>query len=256
MAQLMTNVPKDWWQSFFSDVTVDMWLQAVPEEHTLKEAGFIQKMLQVAPPAKLLDAPCGGGRHSLPLAAAGYQMTGVDISSDFLTAARSRAAEQKLAVTWVERGMRDILWDEEFDGAFCFGNSFGYDDDEGNAAYLKAVARSIKPGARFLLDYPMVLEGLLPKFQQRSWFEFGNIYFLRDGLYDHVSGRIVTEYTFIKEGKVVKRPASHRAYTFREICGMLVEAGFAGVQAYSSLSEEPFQLGSQGLFLVATKETA
>jgi len=256
MEQPMTNVPTDWWRSFFSDVTVDMWLQAVPEEHTLRETAFIRKMLQVAPPARLLDVPCGGGRHCLPLAAAGYQMTGVDFSSDFLTAARSRAAEQKLEVTWLECGMRDISWDEEFDGAFCFGNSFGYDDDEGNSAYLKAVARSLKPGARFLLDYPMALEALLPKFQERSWFQFGNIHFLRDGRYDHVSGRIETEYTFIRDGQVVKRPATHRAYTYREVCGMLAEAGFAEVQASGSLSEEPFRLGSTGLFLVATKKTA
>jgi SAM-dependent methyltransferase len=253
MEKPMINVPVHWWRSFFSDVIVDMWLQAVPAEGTLREAAFIQTMLKVAPPGRLLDCPCGGGRHSLPLAAAGYQMTGVDISRDFLTAARTRAAEQKLAVTWVERGMRDIPWHEEFDGAFCFGNSFGYDDDEGNAAFLKAVGRSIKPGARFLLDYPMVLEARLPRFQARNWSRLGDIYFLEDEHYDHTSGRIVTDYTFIREGTVVTRPASHRAYTFREIYGMLADAGFVDVQAFGSLSSEPFQLGSDGLFLLATK---
>jgi len=38
----MTDVPKDWWQSFFRDVTVDMWLQAVPEEQTRREVDFIR----------------------------------------------------------------------------------------------------------------------------------------------------------------------------------------------------------------------
>jgi hypothetical protein len=35
--------------------------------------------------------------------------------------------------------MRDLPWSERFDGAFCAGNSFGYLDDEGNAAFLCAV---------------------------------------------------------------------------------------------------------------------
>ncbi len=256
MEQPVAKVAKDWWRDFFTGVVVDMWLQAIPEERTRLETDFIRKMLQVPPPAKLLDVPCGGGRLCLALATAGYQMTGVDISADFLTAARSRAAEQKLAISWMQRNMRDISWHEEFDGAFCFGNCFGYLDDEGNAAFLKAVARGLKPHARFVLDYPMVLEARLPKFQERNWCQLGNIFFLEDEHYDPAGGRVVTQYTLIQDGKVVTRPASHRMYTYREVCGMLEEAGFVGVQTYGTLSEEPFKLGSEGLFLVATKKTA
>jgi hypothetical protein len=44
--------------------------------------------------------------------------------------------------------MRDLLWRSRFDGAFCFGNSFGYLDDEGNAAFLRAVAAALVVRAR------------------------------------------------------------------------------------------------------------
>ena len=47
---------------------VEWWLRAMTEEQTRQEADFIQEMLQVATPARLLDVPCGGGRHSLDLA--------------------------------------------------------------------------------------------------------------------------------------------------------------------------------------------
>src|SRR5579859_1991138 len=120
MEQSPPTVPTNWWQNFFTDVVVDMWLECVPEEMTRSEVEFIRKMLQVAPPAKILDAPCGGGRHSLPLAAAGYRMTSLDYSSDFLKAARAKAAELKLDVNWIQRNMRDIDFRQEFDGAFCF----------------------------------------------------------------------------------------------------------------------------------------
>ena len=98
-------VPSNWWQTFFSGMFVESWLHMISEEQTQVEAEFIKKELGISPPAKILDVPCGGGRHSLALAAAGYQMTGVDISSDFLRAARSKAAEQKATVTWEQRDM-------------------------------------------------------------------------------------------------------------------------------------------------------
>jgi SAM-dependent methyltransferase len=249
----MIDVPANWWQDFFSGVVVDMWLRAVPEEQTRLEIDFIRKMLRVEPPTRLLDVPCGGGRHSFRLAAAGYRMTGVDISADFLAAARSKASERNLPISWVQGNMSEIAWREEFDGAFCFGNCFGYLDDEGNAAFLKAVYRSLKPGASFALDYPMVLEARVPHFQERNWFQLGDIFFLEDEQYDPAGGRTVTEYTLVQGGAMVKRPASHRNYTYREICRMFDQAGFSDVQAYGSLSEEPFKLGSQGLFLVGVK---
>ena len=64
--------------------------------------------------------------------------------------------------------MCEIDWSEGFDGAYSFGNSFGYCDDAGNAQFLRAVWRSLKPGGPVVLDYPMVLEARLPKFQPRS----------------------------------------------------------------------------------------
>jgi SAM-dependent methyltransferase len=85
-------VSSNWWQTFFSGLIVDSWLQMIGEGQTKVEAEFLQRELGVSPPAKILDVPCGGGRHSLALAAAGYQMTGVDISPDFLKAARATAA--------------------------------------------------------------------------------------------------------------------------------------------------------------------
>jgi SAM-dependent methyltransferase len=45
-----------------------------------------------------------------------------------------------------------------FDGAFCFGNSFGYLPDVDNARFLHAVAVALEPGARFVIDYPAVAE--------------------------------------------------------------------------------------------------
>lgn len=151
--------------------------------------------------------------------------------------------------------MSDLPWTHAFDGAYAMGNSFGYTDDEHDARFLRAVAVALKPGARFVLDYPVVAEALLPVYQERIWLPFGDMLFLRQGRYNHVAGRIEMEYTVVHNGKVEKKPWSQRVYTYREVCGMLGDSGFVDMQAYAGTTPEPFKLGARGLVLVATKRS-
>ena len=56
------NVPTNWWETFFNGVAVDMWLQAIPEEHSKKEADRLEGLLNLCPGAEILDVP-GLSRH-------------------------------------------------------------------------------------------------------------------------------------------------------------------------------------------------
>lgn len=245
----------NWWETFFSGVALDLWRQAVTDEQTRDEADFIEQALALSRQAKLLDVPCGNGRLSLELAARGYQLTGIDLASDFVDEARSQAAERRLETVFEQRDMRDLPWQHEFDGVFCFGNSFGYLDEKGNESFLQAVARVLKPAGRFVIDTAMIAESILPEFERRRWFQVRDILLLIDNQYDHVLGRVDTEYTFVREGALEKRSGSHRVYAYRQLCRLLEEAGLVRLQGYSSLTQEPFNLGSQRLLLVAAKKT-
>jgi SAM-dependent methyltransferase len=248
------SAANDWWRTFFHGTVAEAWLAATTEEQTQQEADFVQKTLQVPPPARLLDVPCGGGRHSLALAARGFTMTAVDISPTFLEAARSKAAAGPWEVSWEQRDMRDLPWPASFDGAFCLGNSFGYYDDAGNEAFVAAVARALKPGARFLLDTSYLVEGLLPVLKEREWYP-GDILWLADRRYDPADGRLHVEYTTIRDGKVEKWPMSARLYTYREVRRLFEAAGFTDLHGYGSLAGEPFRFGSRQLLLVGTKRS-
>ena len=68
------NTQANWWQSFFQGVAVDMWLEALPPEHTAREADALAQALAVPVGAEVLDVPCGAGRLSLALAQRGYTM--------------------------------------------------------------------------------------------------------------------------------------------------------------------------------------
>src|SRR5215471_15476111 len=140
----MSNDP--WWQTFFHGLALEFWRSVIPPEQTVAEADFIQQHLQLTPGAAVLDVPCGHGRLALTLAARGFKLTGVDLCAEELDDARVEGKEQHLSVTWLHRDMRDLPWEQTFDGAFCFGNSFGYMSDADNIAFLAAVHRSLKLG--------------------------------------------------------------------------------------------------------------
>jgi SAM-dependent methyltransferase len=218
------DVQSNWWEHFFEGVSVDLWLQAVPPEHTAREAEFLTRVLAAPAGAELLDVPCGGGRLARALAARGYRLTGVDYSSEFL--AHARAGDGSEQIAWEQRDMRDLPWPARFDGAFCVGNSFGYLDDEGNASFLRAVAAALKPGARFILETPMVLENLIAHIQDRPWWQVGDLRLLVVNQYDHTTGRLDIEYTFVSSGRVEVRRGSHQAFTYRQLVDLFGAAGF------------------------------
>lgn len=248
------STAKDWWKDFFQGVTLDLWRAVITEEQTRAEAGCIAKLLQPQPGAKLLDVPCGAGRLCLEFAARGFRLTGVDIAEDFIREARAKTAERKLDIAWENRDMLGLIWREEFDGAFCFGNSFGYSDDEGNAEFLAAVSRSLKPGARLAID-TTAAEAILSHYEERSWSEAGGIIMLEENRYDVARSRYETEYTFIRNGKVEVKKGSQRIYTYGELCRLLEAAGFSETAGYGSTNLEPFGLGAHRLVLVTTKKT-
>ena len=243
----------EWWQTFFSGIVLDMWQQTIPEVYTRAEAEFINSLLHLRPGARILDAPCGEGRIARELAAKGHQLTGVDMAQDFLEMARSRAKQRDLTIAFEKGDVRSLSFTDDFDGAVCWGNSFGYFDDAGNTAMLQSLARALKRGGRLVLDASSNAESRLPNFKAHEWARIGDILFLEENEYDHAQGRMITHYTFVREGKEETRTGSHRIYTYREICQMLEAAGFAQVRSYASLSKDPFKLGANQLLMEATK---
>src|ERR1700687_1831953 len=246
----MTDTSTNWWEIFSHAIALDFWRAAVTDEQTRLEADFLQQQLQITTAARVLDVPCGGGRLAIELAGRGFDLTGVDIASEFIEEARTNSVARGLKIEWKNRDMRDLPWREEFDAAFCFGNSFGYLEDEGNTQFLKAVARTLKPGARLVIETGATAESVLPNFQPRRWFEIGGIKLLIDSRYDCEQGRIFTAYTFFRDGQTEQRPSSQRVYTFSELCSLLAAAGLDVSASFASLSGDVFQLGAQRLFLV------
>ncbi|MFL0557913.1 class I SAM-dependent methyltransferase [Paenibacillus barengoltzii] len=116
----------------------------------------VQRMirwLHLPPGAKVLDLCCGMGRHSLALAEAGYQVTGVDLSEVLLREARRLDPEGR--IIWHRADMRELPFQSgEFAAVVNLFTSFGYfKEDEEQIKVLREASRVLKSGGRFLLDF-------------------------------------------------------------------------------------------------------
>jgi SAM-dependent methyltransferase len=66
-------------------------------------------------PAQILDLGCGTGRVALRLAAAGHELTGLDIDRDLLATLHARAAQQDLHVVGTQGDAREFDLARQFD---------------------------------------------------------------------------------------------------------------------------------------------
>src|SRR5262249_61916172 len=76
--------------------------------------------------ARVLDAPCGFGRHSVEFARRGCETTGVDFSETELGRARKAAGEAEISPTLGSQDIRDIEFSSEFDLPVNLFSSIAY----------------------------------------------------------------------------------------------------------------------------------
>jgi SAM-dependent methyltransferase len=242
----------EWWKDFFSGLIVDFWRGALPEDVTRAEADFLEKLLRLSDGSRVLDAPCGAGRLAIELAERGCSVTGVDISPEFLDAARESARERDVRIDWRQSDMRDLPWRSEFDAAYCAGSSFGFLGDAGDAEFLEAVASTLRTGGRFFADFKAT-ESLLPNLRESHEMRVGDIEFRARNRYDPVTGTMESFYTITRGEIVENKRAVHRIYTRAEILRMLGNAGFEDFETYGSIRGEPFRPGSPALLVVTSR---
>jgi SAM-dependent methyltransferase len=249
------RTPPDWYRDFFRDVALDVWRDAIPAAQTERELAFLVRALRLRPGGRVLDVPCGAGRLTLALQERGLRTTGVDLADEAIAEARRRSAasHRTAGIEWRQADIRDLPWESSFDAALCFGNSFGYLDRDGTRAFVHALARALKPGARFAMDTGMVAETILPNLRDHDEAQIGDVRFIEDNTYHADASCLETRYTFVRDGVAQTRVGLHWIYTIGEISRFFADAGMAVTQLYGSMDETPFSVGDRLLYLVASK---
>ncbi|GAB6991464.1 class I SAM-dependent methyltransferase [Paenibacillus pini] len=155
---------KDWYEeSFGEDYLLVYKHRSI--DNANREVKRMTSWLNLPQGACVLDLCCGTGRHSLALAAAGYKVTGVDLSEVLLREAHKLDVKQQ--VNWKQSDMRKLPLPGGFDAVLNLFTSFGYfREDEEQMKVLHEIYRVLKPGGRFIIDFmnsPYVRTHLVPE---------------------------------------------------------------------------------------------
>jgi SAM-dependent methyltransferase len=241
-----------WWRDHFSGILLDLWQSILPAEQATKDADFLEANWKLPPTAQILDVPCGEGRVALELARRGFRLVGIDISAGLIQAARRQSEQRQLPIEWQVGDMRALPWQAAFDAAYCWGDSFGYLDEQGNQSFLQAVQRALRPAGWWAMEMQMVAEVLLPRFRPEEVGEVDGIRLRVRRNYDPRQGRLAVEYLLNRGGVEERREASYRVYSCAEVCGRLEQACFEIVDLLGGTGEA-FQLGADRLRIVGRK---
>src|SRR5512138_1360083 len=113
----------------------------------------IEALAGLKPGARVLDACCGPGRHSLELARRGYRVTGLDLTESYLEAARETASAEGLSIEFLRGDVRAFRRPGAF--ALCLNlfTSFGYfKSREEDIGTLRNFRASLAPGGALVLE--------------------------------------------------------------------------------------------------------
>lgn len=218
-----------------------------------EEIERVVALLGLTPGMRVLDMPCGLGRHSLELARRGFVVTGVDRTAAFLEEAKRRAAAEGLSVEFVQADMREFRRPETFDVAINLFTSFGYFDDPAeDRKVLENFFVSLRSGGKLLIDVKGK-EVLARDFRPRDWIEQDGALFLEEREILAGWSKIRTRWIVVRNGKQEEFMLTLRLYSGAELAALLREVGFAKVEIFGSLEGIPYDQEAKRLVALATK---
>jgi SAM-dependent methyltransferase len=242
-----------WWDAYFGELYLRMFAVILTPDRTAQEMAGVMTMLDLRPGARILDLCCGQGRHSVPLARAGYRVTGLDRSPYLLRKAQERAGTNSLDLHWVVGDMRRLPWRGCFDACLNLFTSFGYfEDDSENLEVLKQICQTLKPGGQLLLDVSNRDYDLLHLFPS-TWQRVGQALILEETHYEPSSCRFTSTFTWVEGKEQESLTHSVRHYTAPELRDMLQRAGLLPAATYGGFDGSNLDLDSKRLIIVAHK---
>lgn len=231
---------RPWWEDLFNDDFIRT-MAKITDADIAREANFIEESLGCEAGATILDLACGTGRHAVELAVRGYQVVGFDLSLAMLARASDEAQDRKQKINFVQGDMREMTFEETFDGVFSWNTSFGFFDEEKNAAVIAKVHRALKKGGQFLLDV-VNRDTLIRSAPSLAWFEGDGCICMDEMQIDFITSRMKVKRTLMMDdGRTKEIEYSIRVYSLHELGKMLHDNGFR-------VAEVSGRTGTPGVF--------
>ena len=205
-------------------------------------------------PEQILDLGCGPGRHALPLAKRGCQVTALDSSVFLLDKLRHHAKTASLDIDIQQQDMRGFSKPKQFDAITSMWTSFGYFEDEhDNLALLAQCHKNLNEHGVLIIDTvgkEYLTRNLHPV--HATDYDDGRLLIERPLLNDNMT-RVSIEWLLVDNQQVKRTEFSHSVYSGVELADRLHDAGFDDVVLYGDWQAGDYDIEAERLIAVARK---
>ncbi len=205
--------------------------------------------------ARILDVPCGIGRHSTRLAKMGYRALGLDLSAAYVGRAQEIADREGVAdrARYRVGDMRDLAAavppeERPFDVAMNLWTSLGYYGEEADVAILRGYCDLVRPGGIFVL-FVVNRDFVVRHFEPQGWEEFGDLVHIEDRRLDLDASWMRNRWRFFrKKGQdlegIATIPLEHRIYSLHELRSLFERSGWRVEGTFGGYKQEPASFDS------------
>lgn len=249
-----TSETRVWWREYFDDVFFDLHQAFFDAETSRGEVSAMRELLALPVGARVLDAPCGWGRHTSLWAEAACVAFGVDLSVPLLRRAAQAGAGAGVPNRYAGADLRQLPFpDGSFDAVVNVFTSLGLlATDTEDRRVLEEARRVLRPGGQFLLE-TMHRDEVVCVFSPRDRWR------LPDGTevqvrrrFDPVTGLSHEHLRWRRGDRRGEKRHALRLRTATEIASLLAAAGFCQVRYLGGWDGRPFRHSSPRLIAIAT----
>jgi 2-polyprenyl-3-methyl-5-hydroxy-6-metoxy-1,4-benzoquinol methylase len=209
----------------------------------------------------VLEIACGSGLVTIPVAAQGQEVTGIDLARPMLEHARRKAQSRGLNIRWVEADARSFALGTQYQFIFITGNAFqAFLRREDQEALLASVKRHLAPQGVFTFETRNPSGHDL---STQSEEEFDQGYISGEGhkvsvsstqIYDPIAQIIYwTSYRRWNDGERDHTKETHIACRFtypQELESLLYYNGFQMVQQFGNWDKRPLSASSPSIISI------
>lgn len=247
----------EWWASYFDAHYLTEYEPIFDPVRDRQEVARLMELLALPAGARVLDLPCGQGRHAHLLAEAGFDVDGADLSADLLEAARQRGKGRTLRYTRADMRKLPARWTGRFDAVVNLFTSFGFfDDPRDDARVIAEVARVLAPGGTFVF-HAGSRDGVMARFLTRDWWRTADgTVITQERRFDPLAGQLTIETSSAGRSGFGTREHRIRLYTATRIAELCAAEGLTVVAAYDGWRDRPLTRRSSEMILLARKAPA
>ncbi|ADX85854.1 class I SAM-dependent methyltransferase [Saccharolobus islandicus] len=207
----------------------------------------------------ILDVPCGYGRHHKYLRELGYDVYGIDSSTELIN--KAKTIYEKYGNKYFIADMRNFELNRPFDVILNWFSSFGYFEDEDNLRVLKNFDLHLRKNGLFVIELAnsKLAKSRLREREYIEYIDYGEyVEILRNFLIDDRHALFNEKFykksgndlTFEKEVNI-----KIRLYEINELNEILKEVGFKILGVLETLTFKKFsEEKSYRVTLVSSKE--